>query len=163
METEQQSQARTTYSSLTEYIRSNEPIHLPYPLAPALETEPPGSDNHAPISGNYDDQDQSVGWKRESDIIKQGLVPMKGRFTEEENSAILGAMFQYQADNKLSEDDMDAIVMGGAKRKHTNFWREINAAVPARPTPSVYAAVRRVHAAMETGHWEYREHKLLEE
>ena len=70
---------------------------------------------------------------------------MKGRFTEEENSAILAAMFQYQVvcstwsmlflipgsddlvqDNKLSEDDMDAIVMGGARRKHPNFWREIS-------------------------------------
>ncbi|KAF7972158.1 hypothetical protein HWV62_18812 [Athelia sp. TMB] len=147
------------YSCLKDYTQQSPP---PTPYAdPPLEN-PCG--HHSPHCDLFSDDfvNFHTGWRKNEDIINCGLTPATGRFTEEEKKALISALMEYQIHEGISDEELEEIIGGRAKHRYTEFWLQINAAVPARTTQTVYAVVRAMYTPVEAGPWQVQEDVLLE-
>ncbi|KAF3953123.1 hypothetical protein CMV_021399 [Castanea mollissima] len=104
----------------------------------------PSSD--APIEGNSDQDDSLVRGKR---------------FSQEEDEMVKKAVFDYIEEHQLGDEGLNMVLHCKSHRKTKNCWKEIAAALPWRPTESVYY---RAHILFERGEnrkWTQEEYELI--
>lgn len=104
------------------------------------------SSSDAPIEGNSDQDDSLVRGKR---------------FSQEEDEMVKKAVFDYIEEHQLGDEGLNMVLHCKSHRKIKNCWKEIGAALPWRPTESVYY---RAHILFERGEkrkWTQEEYELI--
>ena len=104
------------------------------------------SSSDAPIEGNSDQDDSLVRGKR---------------FSQEEDEMVKKAVFDYIEEHQLGDEGLNMVLHCKSHRKTKNCWKEIGAALPWRPTESVYY---RAHILFERGEkrkWTQEEYELI--